>query len=50
MFMRYNCGLVFVQFESRLFVGIIGRNGAGKSTLLKDSVSDQSFTSSTNPF
>ncbi|MDO8873745.1 MAG: ATP-binding cassette domain-containing protein [Methanoregula sp.] len=31
-------------------VVIIGRNGAGKSTLLKDSVSDQSFTSSTNHF
>ena len=31
-------------------VGIIGRNGAGKSTLLRDSIPDQSFTSSTNPF
>jgi lipopolysaccharide transport system ATP-binding protein len=31
-------------------IGIIGRNGAGKSIVLKDSVSVQSFTSSTNPF
>ena len=31
-------------------VGFIGRNRAGKSTSLKDSVWNQSFTSSTNHF